>query len=119
MPLALVALAWILVMTGIRGDYTAVGAAFQQDVIGTGKSGFLSWMIGIVGIAVFFRLIGLPGAGKVFMILVIVVFLLQNNAAVLANLESIGGGASSPTASTSSAGTASTSGETSGTGSST
>lgn len=91
MPLALIALAWLLVMTGINGNYTNVGNAFEQDVMGQGGSGggFLNFLVGIVGIAVFFRMLGMPNAGRVFLILIIIVFILQNQG-VLTALESLG-----------------------------
>lgn len=77
-------------MTAINGEYANVGAAFEQDVMGNGQGGgFLSFIVGIVGIAAFFRLIGMPNAGKVFIVLVILAYLLKN-ANVLTALESIG-----------------------------
>lgn len=93
MPIALLALGALLVMTAINGEYANVGAAFEQDVMGNGQGGgFLSFIVGIVGIvgiAAFFRLIGMPNAGKVFIVLVILAYLLKN-ANVLTALESIG-----------------------------
>src|SRR5271165_7252933 len=86
MPLALIVAAWILVMTGIRGNYTDLGKQFQSDVMSQG--GFFNFLVGIIGIAIFFRLIGMPNAGRAFLILVILAFLLQN-ANVLTTLESI------------------------------
>ncbi len=81
MPLALALLAWVLVMTGIRGNYADVGKQFEDDVVGNppaASGSFLGFVIGITGIAVFFRLIGAPEAGKVFLGLVLLVFLMQN-----------------------------------------
>jgi hypothetical protein len=93
MPLALIAIAWLAIMTGINGNYADVGKQFESDVLNNGQGGgFLSFMAGLVSIAVFFRVIGLPNAGRVFLILVIVVFLLEN-ANVLTALQSIGGSA--------------------------
>lgn len=90
MPIAFLAVAWLLVMTGIRGDYKDVGAAFSQDVIGAnGQGGFIQFGAGLIGIAVFFRLIGAPNAGKVFLGLVILVFMIQNPN-ILTALQSIG-----------------------------
>ena len=85
MALALVAIAWLLVMTGINGNYTAVGNQMQSDF-----PGFVNYLAGIIGIAVFFRLIDMPNAGRVFLILVLVAFLMQNTN-VLTQLESVTG----------------------------
>ena len=86
MALALVAIAWLLVMTGINGNYTAVGNQMQADF-----PGFVNYLAGLIGIAVFFRLIDMPNAGRVFLILVLVAFLMQNTS-VLTQLEAIGNG---------------------------
>jgi len=105
MPLAFVALAWLLVMTGVNGNYADLSAAFKQDVSGAGgQGGFLAFGAGVIGIAVFFRLIGMPNAGKVFLFLVILVFVIENNSAILPALESIGGGSTAPATSGSSPG---------------
>lgn len=110
MPIALAALAWLLVMTGINGNYSAVGSQFETDVFNNGKSGgFINFMAGILGIAIFFRVIGLPTVGRAFLILALLVFILQNPN-VLTALESIGGGSSTPTASGSTAPTTPTAG---------
>lgn len=100
MPLALIAIAWLIIMTGINGNYTAVGTAFEQDVLNNGQGGgFLSFLAGIVGIAVFFRVIDMPNAGRVFLVLVILVFVMRN-AGVLTALENIGGAPTTAAAST-------------------
>jgi uncharacterized membrane protein HdeD (DUF308 family) len=88
MALALVAIAWLLVMTGINGNYTAVGNQMQADF-----PGFVNYLAGIIGIAVFFRLIDMPNAGRVFLILVLVAFLMQNTN-VLTQLEAVTGSTS-------------------------
>jgi hypothetical protein len=96
MPLALVAFAWLAVMTGINGNYAQVGQQFESDVLNNGQGGgFLAFMSVLLGIAIFFRLIGLPNAGRVFLILVLVVFLLEN-ANVLTALQNLGGTAAAP-----------------------
>ena len=87
MPLALVVLAAFLILTGVKGNYAEVGQQFDTDVAGQG--GFFSFLVGILGIAILFRLIGLPNAGKAFLTLVIVVYLLQN-ANVLKALQNLG-----------------------------
>lgn len=135
MPLAFLALAWLAVMTGINGNYSDVSAAFKQDVTGAnGQGGFIAFAAGVVSIGVFFRLIGLPSAGKVFLFLVILVYVIENNSQLLPALEAIGSGSTAsptPAAATGIVGTVATAtgapaataspttGETSGTGSST
>lgn len=86
MPLALVTLAAFLILVGIKGNYAQVGSQFQQDVMGQG--GYFQFLAGILGIAIFFRLIGMPNAGRVFLILVILVYLMQNKN-VLSALENL------------------------------
>lgn len=99
MPLALVTLAAFLILVGIKGNYAKVGSQFQQDVMGQG--GYFQFLAGILGIAIFFRLIGMPNAGRVFLILVILVYLMQNKnvLSALENLSSNSSGSSTPTAS--------------------
>lgn len=78
MPIALIAMAWLLIMTGINGNYSTVGNQFETDVIGSGGSGgFLDFAAGILGIAIFFRVIGLPSVGRVFLILALLAFILR------------------------------------------
>lgn len=104
MPLALVILAYLAVVTGLTGRWSTVGAQFETDVMGSnGQGGFLQFLVGIIGIAIFFRVVDMPNAGRVFMGLVIIVFLLQN-ANVLTTLENIVG--TSTTATTSPGATA-------------
>jgi hypothetical protein len=111
MPLALLAIAALMIITGLKGNYSAVGNAFNTDVMGAnGQGGFLSFMLGIVGIAVFFRIIGMPNAGKVFLVLVILVFIMENQNVLTAVQSAITGGttAATPTAGTTSTGSATT-----------
>lgn len=113
MPLAFLALAWLAVMTGINGNYSDVSNAFKQDVTGaSGQGGFITFAAGIIGIAVFFRLIGLPSAGKVFLFLVILVFVIENNSQLLPALESIGSSNSSATPATATTPASTTTGKT-------
>lgn len=94
MPIALIGVAAFMILTAIKGNYAEVGSQFQSDVVG--PSGFISFLIGLVGISVFFRLIGLPGAGRFFLALVIVVFLLQNPGVITA-LETVSAAATPST----------------------
>jgi hypothetical protein len=98
MPLALVVIAVFVILTGLKGNFSAVGTQFTADIMG--PQGFLSFLVGIIGIAVFFRLIDMPNAGRAFVTLVIVVFLLQNSS-VITTLQNLG-----TTASTTSTGEA-------------
>ena len=101
MPLALVALAAMLFIIGVTGNYDKAGALVEDDVMGTPGPGFLQFMIGIIGIGAFFRLIGMPNAGRVFLILVILVYLMKNSNVITA-LENVtaatSGSGSSPSA---------------------
>jgi hypothetical protein len=101
MPLALVIIGGFLVLTGIEGNYPDVGAAFNQDVLGQGQTGggFFQFLVGILGIAVFFRLIGMPNAGRIFLVLVLLVYIMENPK-VISALESVGPGGSATTGTT-------------------
>jgi|SRR5271166_346745 len=105
MPLALVALAAMLFVIGITGNYATAGALVEDDVMGNPGPGFLQFMIGIVGIGAFFRLIGMPNAGRFFLILVILVYLMKNTNAIKA-LENVSAATTSAGSSTSSAASA-------------
>src|SRR5271170_6612238 len=104
MPLVALALAWLTLMVGINGNYKQVAAQMQADL-----PGFFSLMVGILGIAAFFRLIDMPNAGRVFLVLVLIVYLMSNTQ-VLTSLENIGATstAATPAASTASTGVATT-----------
>ncbi len=92
MPLALIAIAIMLFIAGVTGNYAQVGTQFQNDVMGAdGKGSFLQFMIGIIGIGAFFRLIGMPNAGRFFLVLVLIVYLMKNSNAITA-LENVTSG---------------------------
>src|SRR5271166_231117 len=93
MPLALVALAAMLFIIGVTGNYGTAGALVEDDVMGSPGPGFLQFMIGIIGIGAFFRLLGMPNAGRVFLILVILVYLMKNSNVITA-LENVTAAAS-------------------------
>jgi hypothetical protein len=93
MPLALLAIGALLVLIGLTGKESQLGDAFNQDVMGQG--GFLQFAIGLAGIAIFFRLLGMPNAGRFFLVLVLLVFLLQNSN-VLTMLENVAAGSQTP-----------------------
>src|SRR5271166_3963602 len=102
MPLALVALAAMLVIIGVTGNYDTAGPLVEDDIMGHPGPGFLQFMIGIIGIGAFFRLIGMPNAGRVFLILVILVYLMKDNKALTA-LENVSNTATSTSPSSPSA----------------
>ena len=102
MPLALVALAAMLFIIGVTGNYGTAGALVEDDVMGNPGPGFLQFMIGIIGIGAFFRLLGMPNAGRVFLILVILVYLMKNSNVITA-LENVSNTATSTGSSPSSA----------------
>ena len=90
MPLALLIIGALLVMAGITGNFAALGTRFDDDVLGgDGSKSFLQFAVGIAGIAIFFRLLGIPNAGRFFIVLVILVYLMQNSN-VLNSLSNIG-----------------------------
>ena len=83
MPLALIFVAAMLIIIGIRGNYAAVGAQAEADIIDP-KTGYIQFLIGIIGIGAFFRLIGMPNAGKVFLGLVLLAWIMQNKNVITA-----------------------------------
>ena len=91
MPLLLIVIGSLLIITGVNGQYAALGANFEQDVLGQGQTGggFLNFMVGLTGLAVVFRLLDMPTAGKIFITLVLIVFIMENQG-VLTALENIG-----------------------------
>jgi Flp pilus assembly pilin Flp len=78
MPLALIVLATLAFLTAIKGNFVEVGDAFQEDVV----DGFLPMGAGLVGLALVFSVIGAPGAGRVFISLVLIAYLLTNSTAI-------------------------------------
>lgn len=95
MPLALVIIAMLAILTGIKGNYQDVGTAFQQDV--ASKGGFIAWAGAIIGIALLFRMIQAPNAGRLFIALVLISFFLQNTT-VISEIDAAITGAPTPTA---------------------
>ena len=85
MPLAFLIIAILAGTVAIKGNWQQVGAQAQSD------SGFIQFIIGIIAIAVFFRLIEMPNAGRIFIILVIGAYLLQNSN-VLTQLQNLSTG---------------------------
>lgn len=106
MPFALAAIAALLVITGIKGNYAAVGNQFNTDFMGAnGTGGFFSFALGITGIAVFFRVLQMPQVGEAFLGLVILVFIFQNPNVLTAVQSAIGGTTTTAAATTPAAGT--------------
>lgn len=97
MPLALIIVAILLAITGIKGNYQAVGQQFQTTFFtgDQGQAGFASWLGAILGLAIIFRLIQAPGAGKLFISLVLLAFLL-NHAGQLQQVEKMAASLATP-----------------------
>lgn len=89
MPLALFLAACLFIAVAIKGNYPQAGALFQQTFFSTngGNKGFFVWFASILGIAIIFRIIDAPRAGKAFLALLLVVYFMQNQG-VLTSLES-------------------------------
>lgn len=94
MPLALIIVAALVFLTGIKGNYAAVGAQFDTTFFGgapTGNAaaspGFLAWFGAIFGISILFRVIGAPRAGELFLTLLILVYFIEHDS-VLAEIQS-------------------------------
>lgn len=87
MPLALAALAVLLILTAIKGNYPAVGKQFNTTFFGAnGQAGFLLWFGSLLGLAFLFRIVRAPKAGELFIALLLAVYFLQNQG-VLTNIE--------------------------------
>ena len=101
MPLALIVIAFLLFMTGIKGNYAQVGTQFNQTFLGTnGQQGFFVWFGSILAIAIVFRIIQAPRAGELFIALLMLVYFLKNDG-ILANIDAaIQGSASSSSVTT-------------------
>jgi hypothetical protein len=97
MPIALIVAAILLAITGIKGNYQAVGTQFQTTFFGgaDGQAGFAAWLGAIFGLAIIFRLIQAPGAGKLFISLVLLAFML-NHVQALKGIEGALKGATTP-----------------------
>jgi type III secretory pathway component EscV len=76
-PVALLALAIIFVVTAIKGNQNDVATQFNSDI--TGSGGFFVWVGALLLIAVGGRLLGVPKAGKVLIILIIAVYVISQN----------------------------------------
>lgn len=101
MPIALIIVAAILFIVGVRGNYQDAGQLLNDTFYGSnGQSGFLGWFGSIVGLAVLFRVIGAPRAGELFIALLLVVFVLQNPGVLAAIESAIQTGSQAPAQST-------------------
>lgn len=77
MPLALMAIAIILIVTGIKGNQNDVAKQFETDF--TGATGFFVWIGAILLLGVTGRILNLPQAAKMLTTLIIAVFLISQN----------------------------------------
>jgi hypothetical protein len=75
MPLALLVIGVLLVVTAIKGsgNISAVATKFETDL--TGSGGFIYWIAAIVVLAIVGRVTGATNSVKMFMALVVVVYL--------------------------------------------
>ena len=103
MPVFLILIAVLLIVVGIKGNYPALGAQFDQTFFpnGSASGGFFTWFGSIFALAVIFRLIQAPKAGELFIGLLILVYFLQHNNVLTAIENAIGTGAASGSASAS------------------
>ena len=96
MPIVLFITGALLVYLGILGKdrIAQAGALFEDDIMGNPGPGFLQWGIGVLGISAFFRLVGMPNAGRYFLILVVLAWVFKNQN-VLTKLQSLSASGSS------------------------
>lgn len=68
----------LLFITFMKGNYAAVFGQINQDLFGSGSgSGFLVWAAAILAIALLGSILQIPKAAKLFIILIIVVYLIK------------------------------------------
>ncbi len=94
MPVFLLVIAGLLFVVAIKGNYSALGAQFDQTFFpnGSANGGFFTWFGSIFALAVIFRLIQAPKAGELFIGLLILVYFLQHNNVLTAIENAIGSG---------------------------
>jgi hypothetical protein len=87
MALALIIIGMVLGMAAINGTIAdnpktgapGLGTQINRDLFGqNGQGGFLEWLLAIAVIAAIFKMVDLPGAGKLFVALVIVAYVIKN-----------------------------------------
>lgn len=77
MPLALLVIGFLAIITAIKGNYSDVATQFETDLVGSG--GFIYWIAAIAVVGIIARIFDLPDTGKVFIALLVFVFVLSQN----------------------------------------
>jgi hypothetical protein len=101
MPLALLVIGALAIITGIKGNQAQVLGQFESDL--TGSGGFIYWIAAIVVFAIFGRVAGLSSAAKMFIALILVVYVVAQNGlwaqatAALAGLSTANAASGTPT----------------------
>lgn len=96
MPFALVIVGLILVVTGARNSYAALGQQLMSDFTGAGN--FIYWIvaIGIVGAIGYYS--PLKNFSRLFMVLIIIALFLSNQGVFAKFTQSINAGPQQPPA---------------------
>jgi hypothetical protein len=89
MPVFILFVAAIFGLAAINGTVGTMFTQATKDMFGDGqKKGCLVWVAAVLVIAAAMKTIDLPGAGKAFIVLLIIVFLLSgSNKGLLGQLE--------------------------------
>lgn len=105
MPVALIVIGLILGMAAVNDQIPALGKLVKSDLFGSkaGDYGFLVWAAAIIVVAAVMRVLNLPEAGKMLVILVVLAYLLGNGnipQQILTAIESAGSVTGKPIAAT-------------------
>lgn len=77
---AILVIGILTVISFAKGNYNEVATQVENDMFGTGSgSGFLLWVAAIVFLAVMGSALHIPRAAKMFMVLVLVVYIISQN----------------------------------------
>lgn len=77
MPLALLFIGILAVIVAIKGNYAQVAQQLTSDF--SGSAGFIPWVAAIVIIAIVGKAANVPNASKMFIALIILVYLFANS----------------------------------------
>ena len=75
MQVGFIAIGFLMIIVAIKGNVSEVASQFGKDV--TGKGGFLEWVGAILVFALIGRVANTPQAAKLFIALLIVVYLIH------------------------------------------
>lgn len=85
MPLVLLILAAMVIVVGLKGNFSAVAHQLDVDLLGEPSANgtpagasFLLWIGAILFIAVVGKILNIPTASKLFMVLILCVYLVSN-----------------------------------------